>query len=130
MRRFAVDGKTRDFYRALMTGPRFGGLARYFSTADKFDPLGLALDRHHTIADPKLFNFDFALGVFIRVPGRKQLHPTAFAHTARADELRPAKPNPSAARTQFPTSDKAPPRRRQRGLSIGGSIQGASPVHL
>src|SRR6516164_9607959 len=35
-------------------------------------------------------------GVFMRVPERKQLQPTAVAHTARAVELRPAKPNPNA----------------------------------
>src|SRR6516164_7742006 len=35
-------------------------------------------------------------GVFMRVPERKQLQPTAVAHTARAGELRAAKPNPNA----------------------------------
>jgi hypothetical protein len=44
MRRFAIDGKARDFYGAI-TVPWSSALARDLSAANKFDRLGLALGR-------------------------------------------------------------------------------------
>jgi hypothetical protein len=64
--------------------------------------------------------------VFMRAPESKQLVPPLFFLAALitcADELRPAKPNQRHPCTEFPTGNKAPSRRRHRGLSIDGSIQ-------
>jgi hypothetical protein len=66
--------------------------------------------------------------VSIRVPGRKQLVHVAHGNiAARARELR--KHNPSAT----PAQSFQPPiklrRDAERGLPIGGGVQGTSPFH-
>src|SRR6516162_6934084 len=101
MRRFAVDGEARDFHRAVTIFPWPSALARYLCAADKFDRLYFARGRQDVIADPKLFNIDFAFGGLIRVPGRKQRLQVDVTHgpvpprVVCADALRPAKPNPN-----------------------------------
>jgi hypothetical protein len=76
---FAIDGKAQDFHGAV-TVPSPSALARYLSTANKFDRLGFARGRQHIIANSKLFNVDFALrGLYSRTGEEAAMPATSAA---------------------------------------------------